>query len=97
MWNLKKLTSGLKKYVENIHLETSGAYPISGKFDWICLSPKKQNLHLMKFCLKPMNLRLLSIISMILYGLKIYLKNYQIVVSYIYNLNGVKKMILCLQ
>ena len=41
MWNLKKLTSGLKKYVENIHLETSGAYPISGKFDWICLSPKK--------------------------------------------------------
>jgi len=23
------------------HLETSGAYPLSGKWDWICLSPKK--------------------------------------------------------
>ncbi len=23
-------------------LETSGAYPLSGKWDWICLSPKKQ-------------------------------------------------------
>ena len=24
-----------------IHLETSGAYPMSGSFDWICISPKK--------------------------------------------------------
>src|SRR6476660_6760754 len=23
------------------HIETSGAYPLSGKWDWICLSPKK--------------------------------------------------------
>ncbi|NPA67888.1 MAG: radical SAM protein [Chlorobi bacterium] len=23
-------------------IETSGAYPVSGKWDWICLSPKKQ-------------------------------------------------------
>ncbi len=25
----------------NIWLETSGAFPLSGEFDWICLSPKK--------------------------------------------------------
>ena len=24
-----------------LHLETSGAYPLSGEWDWICLSPKK--------------------------------------------------------
>ena len=24
-----------------MHLETSGAHPYSGDFDWICLSPKK--------------------------------------------------------
>ena len=24
-----------------VHIETSGAYPLSGSFDWICLSPKK--------------------------------------------------------
>ena len=28
--------SGLKT-----HLETSGAYPITGSWDWVCLSPKK--------------------------------------------------------
>ena len=26
------------------HIETSGAYPLSGKWDWICLSPKKRML-----------------------------------------------------
>ncbi len=24
-----------------VHIETSGAYPIQGNFDWICVSPKK--------------------------------------------------------
>jgi len=43
MWNLNPLTSRLKKEGYNIHLETSGAYPLSGEFDWICLSPKKQS------------------------------------------------------
>ena len=28
------------------HLETSGAYPLSGKWNWICLSPKKNKLPL---------------------------------------------------
>ena len=41
MWDLKKLTAILKKQGYRIHLETSGAYPYSGDFDWICLSPKK--------------------------------------------------------
>jgi len=40
MWNLEYLCNGLKK--TNIHtfIETSGAYPLSGTWDWICLSPK---------------------------------------------------------
>ena len=41
MWNLDKLTRGLKYQEKKVHLETSGAYPLSGIFDWICLSPKK--------------------------------------------------------
>lgn len=24
-----------------VHVETSGAYPLTGDWDWICLSPKK--------------------------------------------------------
>jgi len=41
MWNLDYLCSGLKKKNISTFLETSGAYPLSGKWDWICLSPKK--------------------------------------------------------
>jgi len=41
MYNLEPLTSLLKKNKFKINLETSGAYPLTGTFDWICLSPKK--------------------------------------------------------
>ena len=41
MWNLDYLCYRLKELNFKIHLETSGAYNLSGKFDWICLSPKK--------------------------------------------------------
>ena len=46
MWNLDNLTSILKDNGFNIHLETSGAFPISGVFDWVCLSPKKMRIPL---------------------------------------------------
>jgi len=41
MWNLDYLCSTLKKRSVSTFLETSGAYPISGEWDWICLSPKR--------------------------------------------------------
>ena len=41
MWNLDILCNGLKKNNISTFLETSGAYPLTGKWDWICLSPKK--------------------------------------------------------
>jgi 7-carboxy-7-deazaguanine synthase len=41
MWNLDYLCNGLKKNNIKTYIETSGAYPLSGKWDWICLSPKK--------------------------------------------------------
>jgi 7-carboxy-7-deazaguanine synthase len=40
MYNLDPLCAALKQTGHTIFLETSGAYPVSGKFDWICLSPK---------------------------------------------------------
>ncbi|RRO13367.1 7-carboxy-7-deazaguanine synthase QueE [Flavobacteriaceae bacterium 14752] len=43
-WDMTKLTQGLKAKGMNIHIETSGAYPITGVWDWICLSPKKIKL-----------------------------------------------------
>lgn len=41
MWNLEYLTSKLKAYGANIHVETSGAYSLTGTLDWVTLSPKK--------------------------------------------------------
>ena len=41
MYDLTKLTRELKKNGFDTHIETSGAYPLTGKWDWICLSPKK--------------------------------------------------------
>jgi len=40
-WNLDYLTSALHARSIEIYLETSGSEAPSGKFDWICLSPKK--------------------------------------------------------
>jgi 7-carboxy-7-deazaguanine synthase len=43
-WDMGPLTSGLRDFGLKIHIETSGAYPLSGDWDWICLSPKKTKL-----------------------------------------------------
>lgn len=41
IYNLEALTTALKKEGIATFIETSGAYKLSGKWDWICLSPKK--------------------------------------------------------
>ncbi len=40
MHNLYPLTSQLRQLGLPIHLETSGAHPFSGDFDWVTFSPK---------------------------------------------------------
>ena len=44
MWPMDSLTEKLQNSGISTHLETSGAYPLSGKWNWICLSPKKNKL-----------------------------------------------------
>ena len=44
MWDMNNLTSKLKEQKLNVHIETSGSYPVTGKWDWFCLSPKKNKL-----------------------------------------------------
>ena len=44
MWDMTALTKQLKEKKLNIHIETSGAYQLTGSWDWICLSPKKNKL-----------------------------------------------------
>ena len=41
MHDLTQLTLALKEKGFETNIETSGAHPLSGTWDWICLSPKK--------------------------------------------------------
>ncbi len=40
-YNLNLLTKLIREKGIQTHLETSGTHPVSGQWDWICLSPKK--------------------------------------------------------
>lgn len=42
IYPLDTLTSALRERGLEIFLETSGTHPFSGQFDWVCLSPKRQ-------------------------------------------------------
>lgn len=46
MWSLDYITTKLQTENVRTHIETSGAYPLSGIWNWICLSPKKTKLPL---------------------------------------------------
>jgi len=41
LYNLDPICELIEKNNLKSHLETSGAYKMSGKWDWICLSPKR--------------------------------------------------------
>jgi len=52
MWELDYITNALQANNIKTHIETSGAYKLSGTWDWICLSPKKTKLPLAEIYLK---------------------------------------------
>lgn len=41
MYDLDELTKALKEAGFQTNIETSGAHPMSGNWDWVCFSPKK--------------------------------------------------------
>jgi len=41
LYNLEELTKALQKEGFSTNIETSGSSPLSGSWNWICLSPKK--------------------------------------------------------
>jgi len=43
IYPMKYLTDKLHSYNIEAYIETSGAYELSGNWDWICLSPKKNS------------------------------------------------------
>ena len=59
MWNMEYLTKNLQQQKFKTHIETSGAYPLTGSWDWICLSPKKNKLPLAKIYQKANELKVI--------------------------------------
>jgi 7-carboxy-7-deazaguanine synthase len=57
MHNLSTLTDALAKAGFSRNIETSGAYPISGDWEWICFSPKKFKAPLEEFYQKAHELK----------------------------------------
>lgn len=41
MYNLNELTNALHEAGLKTNIETSGAHPLTGNWDWVCFSPKK--------------------------------------------------------
>ncbi|OIQ28179.1 MAG: 7-carboxy-7-deazaguanine synthase QueE [Bacteroidetes bacterium MedPE-SWsnd-G2] len=58
-WDMGPLTKGLKEKGLKVHIETSGAYKLSGDWDWICLSPKKLKLPTAEVCEKANELKII--------------------------------------
>lgn len=50
VWNLDYLCKGLREKNIRTFIETSGCCPLSGEWDWICLSPKRNAPPLDKIC-----------------------------------------------
>ncbi len=50
MYNLDPLCRGIKRHNIKTYLETSGSHKMSGDWDWICLSPKKNLPPLKNIC-----------------------------------------------
>ncbi|MFM8433037.1 MAG: 7-carboxy-7-deazaguanine synthase QueE [Bacteroidota bacterium] len=60
MYDLKPLTDALKAIGLERYLETSGAYPITGDWEWICVSPKKFKEPLKESLLKADELKIVA-------------------------------------
>jgi len=50
MHDCSELTKQLHRAGFKTHIESSGAHPLSGDWDWICLSPKKFKAPLQEIC-----------------------------------------------
>lgn len=59
MYDLHPLTQALHEAGFQINIETSGAYPLSGNIDWICVSPKKFKLPLPEVTVKANELKII--------------------------------------
>jgi len=61
LYNLEPLTKRLKENNLQVHIETSGAYPLSGNFDWVCVSPKRFKLPIDEMLIRADELKMIIV------------------------------------
>lgn len=59
LYQMEYLSNQARKMNLELFLETSGAYPLSGEWDWICLSPKTRNPPLKEYYTKAHELKVI--------------------------------------
>ncbi len=59
MYDLFPLTRALREAGLKVNIETSGAHPLTGSFDWITLSPKKFKMPLPEICSHAQELKII--------------------------------------
>ncbi len=59
MWDMNYITQKLQNKNIKTNIETSGAYKLTGIWDWICLSPKKTKLPLQEIYMKANELKMI--------------------------------------
>lgn len=59
MYDLLPLTQALRNAGLKVNIETSGAHPLTGTFDWITLSPKKFKMPLPEICTEAHELKII--------------------------------------
>jgi len=59
LYNLDYLCNGLKEKGIKTYLETTGVKKLTGRWDWICLSPKKGSLPLLEYFSKADELKVI--------------------------------------
>ncbi len=59
MYDLHPLTEALRSAGLKVNIETSGAHPLTGDFDWITLSPKKFKQPLPEICIHAHELKII--------------------------------------
>ena len=91
MHNLNELTIELKKH-KRVHLETSGAYNLTGNWDWITLSPKKENFPLPEIYKKTNELKCIIYNDSDFEFAINESKKFQKIVYYIFSQSGVRKI-----
>lgn len=91
LYNLERLTKTLQQEGFETNIETSGSHPLSGVWNWICLSPKKFKPPLPAILNRANELKIIIFNKSDFAWAKNMLRKYLNRAGFIYSLNGIRR------